>query len=71
MADSKPLLPRLTAAESAALLGTGFALCARCHACTVTRLYSFEGGPKNGPEWRETVPLNPVTGSVHECEGGA
>ena len=69
MADPKPPPPRLTAAESAALLGTGFAPCSLCHACTVTRLYAFEGGPKNGPEWRETVALNPVTGSVHQCQG--
>ena len=69
MAASKPLPPRLTATESTALLGTGFVPCLRCQACTVSRLYAFEGGPKNGPEWRETVPLNPVTGSVHQCEG--
>ena len=71
MADPKPPPPRLTATESAALLGTGFAPCSLCQGCIVRRLYAFEGGPKNGPEWRETVALNPVTGSVHQCEGDA
>ena len=59
----------LTATEAAALLGSGFAQCGQCGAWIVQRIYAFNGGPNDGPQWQPLpVPVSPVTGEVHQCQ---